>query len=1165
MSTVAIEKIALDAPTLVEASAGTGKTHAITTYFVRAILEQGLTPEQILVVTYTKAATAELRVRARKRISEALRCLDESSRERDALREIVSTAVSDLGRAATEDRLRKALGQMDQAAILTIHGFCQRLLQDYPLLFGIDFDFEVAQDMSSMYSELAVDFWSTDLYAKPDWLLHALISHKVTPEHLAKLAEVAMMPGIEILGPERQDLDEEVVHRWFESRREAGSLWSERRNAILEILREDPGLDRRSYRAKSIDQRWTPELDAFFREDGFRFPPEFFPKLAQGRMTVKAGRVEPEHPFFAACTRLCEAGEALDPMLRYAVFAFQRRFVDFARNHGRKRQEATGVLTFDDLLTAVYAPLDPSSERGSTSLRDRIAREVSAAYPLALVDEFQDTDSVQYGIFHAIYGGGAAVYVGDPKQAIYAFRGADVFSYIGAAADVGERVYALTTNRRSDPEVVRAINALFSSRQPPFILEKIAFEDAVPHETTKRSNLEPAMEIVFLESEDLEGPVARAVAPIVANEIACLLGSGASIEERAVHAGDVAVLCRSNNQAIEVTKELRLFGIPASLDGDSSVLNTSIASDLRAVLEATLMPGDSRMVRRALLTPLLGVSAYELATIGDETWSEWVSRFRDWNELWHGQGVLRFVEEMLQSTAAETRIASQPTARRELTDLLHLEELLLRGERERRRDPIALMQWFRRLDEGTPDDGAVAYEDLQQRPDAQSGAVRVSTIHKSKGLEYGIVYCPFTWNDVELWSFDRTVVKFHDEHGKLRLDLGSDQCEEHLRSSEREAFSEALRLLYVAVTRAKYRCTLFWGQTPTPKRSALGYLLHGDVLLSGLDRSDMLADVERLAASTSGAIGCRSPRRGSAGGLAQEPSKMVLRALQPSRGFDQVPRIASFSSLTGRDEKIPGPLAGAPAEERRSALFAELRGGARTGLLLHSILEEIDFEKLDTVETTSLIERELRGYGLDPSLAAPVQRDLLVVGTTPLIEESGAPRLIDLTLTQQLRELEFTLSVDRPSLGGLVDILARHRAPAAAPRYHERLDDVSEQTLRGFLRGYIDLVFEWRGRWYVADYKSNTLPTYGPDEVAEAVQREHYLLQALLYTAAAHRYLAQRVARYDPETHWGGALLLFLRGMQGEKHSGSSVFVDRQPAALLRAVDRWLGGNDESR
>ena len=584
MSAVAIEKIALDAPTLVEASAGTGKTHAITTYFVRAILEQGLTPEQILVVTYTKAATAELRVRARKRILEAIRCLDESPRERDALHEIVSIAVSELGRAATEDRLRKALGQMDQAAILTIHGFCQRLLQDYPLLFGIDFDFEVAQDMSSMYSELAVDFWSTDLYDKPDWFLHALISHKVTPEHLAKLAEVAMMPGIEILGPERHDLDEEVVERWFELRREAGALWSERREAIREILLEDPGLDRRSYRMKSIDQQWIPEIDGFFRENGFRFPPEFFPKLAQGRMTVKTGRVEPAHPFFAACTRLCEAGEALDPMLRYAVFAFQRRFVDFARNHGRRRQEATGVLTFDDLLTAVYAPLDPSSEQGSISVRDRIAREISAAYPLALVDEFQDTDSVQYGIFRAIYGGGAAVYVGDPKQAIYAFRGADVFSYIGAAADVGERVYALTTNRRSDPGVVRAVNALFSSREPAFILEKIAFEDAVPHETTKRSNLEPAMEIVFLESEDLEGPVAPAVAPIVANEIAYLLGSGASIEERAVDAGDVAVLCRSNNQAIEVTKELRLLGIPASLDGDSSVLNTAIASDLRAVL-----------------------------------------------------------------------------------------------------------------------------------------------------------------------------------------------------------------------------------------------------------------------------------------------------------------------------------------------------------------------------------------------------------------------------------------------------------------------------------------------------------------------------------------------------------------------------------------------------
>jgi exodeoxyribonuclease V beta subunit len=1132
MSDVAPELVSLDAPTLVEASAGTGKTYTITTYFVRAILERGLMPEQILVVTYTKAATAELRVRSRKRILQAIALLDDPSGEPDALHEVVSKAVERLGRRGAEGQLRNALSQMDQASIMTIHGFCQRLLQDHPLLFGIDFDFEVAQDVASLYSELAVDFWATDLYDKPDWLLRALDAKNVGTDHLAKLANVAMMPGTEIIGPQSPKASEEAMGKWLALRREAGTLWAAERETIWEILLNHQGLNKRSYNPKTLNRTWRPDLDDFFSEAGFRSLPEFFCKLAQGRMVMKRGFEKPRHRFFDACALLSDADDALAPALDYAVFAFQQRFLDFARSRTRRRREEAAVLTYDDLLTTVYAPFDPS--RPSTSPFDRglIARTISSEYPLALVDEFQDTDSIQYGIFHAIYGDGSAVYVGDPKQAIYAFRGADVFSYIGAAADVGERKHSLKTNRRSDPGVVRAVNALFSSRKPAFILEDIGFEPAVAHEKKNRSSFDPSR-------------------------------SDAKIEERPVEAGDVAVLCRSNNQAIEVTKALRARGIPASLDGDASVLNTDIASDLRTVLEATLMPGDSRAVRRALLTSLLGICPYELATISDEVWSEWMSRFRFWNETWHSQGVLRFLEDMLRSTGAETRIASQPTARRQLTDLTHIEELLLRGERERRRDPIALMQWFRRLDEGTPNQGAVAYEDLQQRPDAQSGAVRISTIHKSKGLEYGIVYCPFTWNDASLWKFDKVAVKFHDEHRNVKIDLGSADRDAHLRASEQEALSEALRLLYVAVTRAKYRCTLFWGPGSNWKSSALGYLLHGSEALGKLDEEEMRKDVVALATASSGAIGCRSSHRAQAAPPEHEPSAAFLTARAPTRRFGHAPRIASFTSLTGHDEKTPGPRGVAAVADSESALFTDLPGGVRTGLLLHSILEHANFQKLDGDETKRLIKRQLSGFGFDASLAPTVQRDLELVAATPLTGEPGAPRLVDLSPDQQLRELEFTLCVDRPSITDLANLMKQYGAPAAAPRYYERLIEASSPGLQRFLRGYIDLMFEWQGQWYVADYKSNTLPAYTPGTVNEAVQREHYALQAQLYTAAAQRYLKQRVSGYDPRTHWGGSLFLFLRGMQGPDRAGSSVFFDRQPAELLSAVDSWLGGGNE--
>lgn len=1164
MSEPSPQLISLDAPALVQASAGTGKTYTITTYFVRAVLELDLAPEQILVVTYTKAATAELRVRARERLATAIHLLDHLEGSADVLHGVLTDAIERTGRSKTEQKLREALAQMDQASILTIHGFCQRLLQDYPLSFGIDFDFEVAEDVASMYADLAVDFWATALYDERDWLLRALGQHKVDVEHLAKLAKLAVMPGIEVIGPPAQQVDEHALAQWLDSRRTAAELWSSEREEVANILLENEGFNRNRYRKDSIRDTWLPELDDFLHKTRFRYPPDFLEKLATGHMAMKKGCPEPQHPFFSACAGLWEAHQILEPGFDYAVFEVRQRFIEYARKHARKRQEDTAILTFDDLLTTVYRPFDPSSPHEPAFDRERIKQEIASAYPLALVDEFQDTDSVQYGIFRALYGEGSVVYVGDPKQAIYAFRGADVFSYLEAAKDVEKRRYTLAENRRSDPGVVAAINTLFSRRDPPFIVEGIEMAPAVAHHQEPRSTFEASMELLFLDEEQLRGSLPDVVAPIVANEIALLLGSGTKIEGRGIEPGDIAVLCRSNNQALAVTGALRALNVPVSLDGDSSVLSTEMARDLLAILEAALLPGDSRAVRRALLTPLLGVTPYELASMDDEGWSAWVSLFRDWNDTWHSHGVVRFLEDMLQSSNAEATIASRPSARRELTDLMHVEELLLRGERERERDPIALMQWFRRLTDDSPDEGSIPSEDLQQRPDAESGAVRVSTIHKSKGLEYGVVYCPFTWDDAGLWAFDKIAVKFH-EHRTLKIDLGSRDLQAHIAISEEEAFSEAVRLLYVAVTRAKYRCTLFWGRGRGWARSALCHLLHGRVDARKVDEDAMRGDVESLVTESEGTIQCRPPHLERAKRLVETHPREELQAREASRSFSHAPRIASFTSLTGHDEKTPGPRGGPGAEDPKSALFSDLPGGIRTGLLLHSILEHANFQAVDGDETRILIEREIRGFGMDRSLTDSIQQDLHAVVSTPFMNGTDSPSLITLPANRQLRELEFTLSAGRPKLEGLVDLLKEHGAPTSAPEYYQRLAEVGSPAVQGFLRGYIDLMFEWEGRWYVADYKSNTLPRYDEENVCEAVQRQHYVLQGQLYSVAAHRHLQQRVPDYDPERHWGGALFLFVRGMRGSRSAGTSVFFDQQSASLLMAIDRWLGGDDESR
>lgn len=1144
--------VSIESPTLVEASAGTGKTYTITTYFVRAILEKGYEPKQILVVTYTKAATSDLRRRARERVVEALRRLDGIGDKPDLLDDVLPRAVARVGRVEAERRLKNALSSMDQAAIFTIHGFCQRLLQDHPLSFGIDLELEVDEDLSKMQAELATDFWAAELYDEPEWLVHALAARGINTRYLAVLAEKASMPGVEVIGPPPVALDERVMEHGQALRREASATWLMQRDEVLDILARDESLNRRSYPKPSIPG-WGAELDQHFRHEAWTSLPGFMTKLAQGSMTIKKGGEEPKHAFFATCRELVQTDATLQPMIESAVFDFQRRFLDYFHTRSELRRREAGVLSFDDLLTTVHWHLtnDPA-------LANRIAEE----YPLALVDEFQDTDSIQYEIFRALYQGNPCVYVGDPKQAIYSFRGADVFSYVRASLDVDERL-TLDVNRRSDPSMVQAVNLLFGAADRPFLIDGIRFEAAQAHEPSDRSTLGSALDFVFIEQSRLTGDAA--VAEITANEVAHLLKSRQRIGEYPVRPEDIAVLCRSNAKAREVTKALRNLNIPTSLEGDSSVLGTDVAKSMRVVLEATLMPADARAIRRALLTPLFGVSPLELTKMGDEAWAGWVTRFQEWHEIWRRQGVVRFIEDMLERAGAETRLASTLAARRQLTDLLHVEELLMRGEREHQRDPIALMQWYRRLDENSPDEGMVRAEDLQQRPDAESGAVRVTTIHKSKGLEYGVVFCPFTWKDSDLFRDEKKILKFHDDDGKIRIDLGSDAKAAHEAQALLEKRAEALRVLYVAVTRAKHRCTLFWGKGNGWYRSALAQLLHGEDPPKDLQEGELLEQVRSLAEASGGVVGCRRPVAEPAGRLEDAAPRGELTRRAAVRRYDPTQRISSFSSLTGHDEKAPAERPTIDSERPKAPLLTGLPGGTRTGLLLHSILEHVSFESLGSDDAERAIETELRAYGFRDTLASSVQEDLRIIVDTPLMAHPESPRLADLRPDAQLRELEFTLAVERPRIGQLADLLARHGAPAAAPRYAERLRELHAQSLQSFLRGYIDLVFEWNGRWYVADYKSNSLPDYGRDDVTEAVQRHHYVLQGLLYSAAAQRHLRQRLHDFDAETQWGGALFLFLRGMRGSEAPGSGVFFDQHPQTLLEALETWLGGGDERR
>ncbi len=1160
---------------LVEASAGTGKTFTITTLLVRAILERDLGPEDILVVTYTKAATAELRSRARQRILDAIELLGQEQSE-DPLHQVVTELCRKRGRVAVSKTLRSAALRMDQAAIYTIHGFCQRLLQDYPLLFGIDLDFELAGSGAEALADMAADFWATELDGKPRYLLTALERSRVTAKSLADLAKSAGTPSMPILGPKPVPLDDALLRSWQGAHHAVREIWRANRQEVTERLLS-PALNKNVYREKSIRGVWVPELESLCEEAPTGLP-KWFVKLTQASIdaSCKKNQEPPRHKFFEACAALVTATEALEPALRFELFSLKKRFVEYAERMTEQRRQTQAVLSYDDLLTTVFTALQGDTDR-------RIRAQIEQAYPVALIDEFQDTDPVQYQIFQNLYGPQSTMFfVGDPKQAIYAFRGADVFSYFEAAKDAEDRRYTLDTNYRSDAGLVAAVNCIFSRQPEPFLFEQIRFNEVQARAEESAPSFDPPFELVYLDAGTADGDsLEDVVAEISVNEINALLQSDACLDGRPLGAADIAVLCRSNLQATKVTKSLLARGIAASFDGDVSVLDSRTAQELESLLEAVLMPGDSRLIRKALLSSLLGVSPAQLASLDDESWAGWVEDFRSWHEVWRQRGVGRFLETLFGHGGVEARLSKQPDGPRTLTDLQHLRELLMSAERERARDAYALLQWFRRARSGGASFDPMTAEALQQRPQSESAAVRVTTVHRSKGLEFGVVLCPFLWGNGGLRNSERSEPRFHDpaDGDRLKIDLGSEALDEHRSLAERESLAEALRLTYVALTRAKHRCLLFWGPVGQWRKSALGALLHGAERIGQLGEDELQAELQELARESNGVIRLRPPRAA----VERIPSPPAPRRIEPrraTRSYELSPRITSFSSLSdasgGRTVVESSSREGATELRSRhgkleslgqpsrefEGRFADLFPGARTGLLLHSILEQLDLCALDSPQAHELVERQLRRYGLEPELADALLEDLRILGVTPL--RAGGPSLADLDPGRQLHELEFSLHADQHSVAGLGALLEAHGAPKGAADYGRSLAELPSRALRGLVRGFVDLLFEWEGRWYVADYKSNALSSYTQPSLLAEMQSHHYFLQSLIYTSAAHRFLRSRLPEYDPVQHWGGAFFLFLRGMNGESEPGSGVVFEQHEASLLGALDEWWSGGADA-
>ena len=1213
----------------IEASAGTGKTWNICGLYLRLLLEKHLEVQRILVVTFTNAATAELRERIRQRIVDTLAWLraeqagDAPAGGDDFVERLVRGAREQHGLQSADMIARLALAQatFDEASIFTIHGFCQRALADTPFTAQMPLEMALVHSDADWVAEAANDFWRRRVAA--DDLDAALAGHLVASKdspavfaallkrHLSKPLAHAAWPDDLDSAPR---IDRDAINEAHAAARE---IWQVQRDTIRELLFEAlPSLDGRSYKEASLATAFS-SWDAVLREtDGMASLAAAADKLdllGSERVfkTQKARKGVPPHDFFDLAQRLVELRAASMQALAYARLVLLRQLLDEGTRAQREAKRRQRVIAFDDMLFNLHDRLvngDP-----------QLAGELKKRFPAALIDEFQDTDPLQFSIFRTIYtaptddtlSAAPLFFVGDPKQAIYSFRNADLHTYLEAGAHAVAR-YSLGENQRSTEPLIRALNTLFTANQRAFMMDGLDYQTVAfgrkPRQAfTDTSAPRAALQVWTLPAADDGEPIfqrdaTEAVVAATADEIARLLAAadrgevtlGDAPKARKLQAGDIAVLVRSNAQGSRIRQALTARGVGSVELSQASVFRSSDAEELDRVLTAILEPARERTLKAALSTGLMGDDAATiLALASDESaLLDAVQRFAGWREVWLQRGVGFMLRQWLAAEHVAGRLLARPDGERRLTNLLHLVECLHEAG-ERHAAPDTLLRWFQQQRLAPEADDAT-----QLRLESDQNLVQIVTIHKSKGLEYPVVFCPFLWSAARGGRPDKLTGKaYHDEQGRTVIDYGHDFRDDARQEAIKlrlrlEESAETLRLVYVALTRAVHRCVLVAGcyrskgrtaSSTASTRSLLNWLVAGEGLSpqdwfehkNGVPAID--AAWQALARRSDGAIVVEPLPRGELVALeAHRPSPDTLAALPAPTTLPGGWRIGSFSAiahgaahdrsgvdhdLRALDAPVAAALVDAPAFRPDDDDPLAFPRGPAAGEAIHLAFENIDFT--DPTGWSAAIADALhllRAMGEpeaagDAALRARMLARLLegTLGTPLPLGTAQALRLCELPRSRRLVELEFHLPSHRLDALSLNTLLESHGY--AMPR-------LSFATLRGFLKGFIDLVFEHEGRFFILDWKSNHLGDtpahYGQAAMAAAMSDQGYHLQYLLYLVALDRYLRLRLPDYDPGRHLGGAVYLFVRGVRPDWHDATGkptgVFFHRPSAATLAAL-----------
>ena len=1286
---------------LIEASAGTGKTYNITRLYLRLLLEKKLNVKEILVMTFTKAATEEIKGRVAKTLREASAfweaCLDvndintasasagndSASIDNDDVKESADLAAllnsadpvyAHLYRACSPKDslalLKAAQLELDDASVFTIHGFCQHVIGQLAFNSGFAMALNLSKDTNDLYLQATQDWIRKVSQNEDDFMLLAEQGWHV-PDNLLKEFSSSVRSALTPVLLDEETIEKAFIAGLHENESTAPAQFTFHYNNIVdnEALIHAQLLKKPDHKAVR-----TPELAALksWLESG-----EYEPLPAEGAAFLDGRRfgrnksgvkeiLAPIKGFADAILAACK--DKQDNLDKIPVFTLINDAISFIKSNVAAQKQQLGVIDFDDLIRMLADEVVKPD--------NSLVPELRKKFPVALIDEFQDTDAKQYAILDAVYpkasihgsdvsakedtgfetGAGnsksenALLMIGDPKQAIYRFRGGDIFTYLKAGQQADYR-WVMNINWRSVAGMVKAYNRLFYGApvpQAPVLqepdlqgsdLQKLGTQAPSPrdvfgfniqynpveftpkaaaatHPLNDPNDERDAMNYVSfsLDEKSDANTLRRGLAQWIAQEIYRLFNEVTFVDEkdptkpaRPVKPADIAILVKNRNEASVIKYVLQQQGLACVYLSDrSNLFATPEAKDVLRLLNGVWHNTDTSKVASSLASPLWGYTPQTLVNLlyheDDALWDEAYDKVTSLRDMWLQKGCMSVLLHLMQENY--TPYGSE--VERALTNYQHLAETLEKAGATHQR-PEQLLDWLHKQIHQPESD-----EEMTLRLESDSQLIRLVTQHGSKGLEYPIVFVPFAtgYRDPAKSgkSYSQIFTYYDEQSQELQLQLG--RTNTAIERVRKEGDAEEMRLAYVAVTRAAHRC--YMGVLPLDghEKTALAQALNINDD-EGRDWGTMLDAIAREPDAHATHI--------SADSMAHEYSSfdstetvVPLNTLTFAGTSSEDWRLYSFSAIsrmtvmsasqavkdvsqtvpsipvmqTVRDEEITSDdgfeVNSAEVVSQNQIRFT-LQKGASAGNLLHDLLELNDFSAPDWNENGA--ELAVR-FGLEASRTDDLYNWLDEVLATPLGTKQAPSHLTlsDLSLPQTLREAEFYFPMNESKWSELKHILFEHRKSVAKqlaldnsgesatilsisePIPAEPVPSLMMSALEGMMHGFIDLIFTYEGKYYVADYKStwlgDSVSHYMPQALNANNQHHLYDLQYLIYCLALHRYLKNAIVDYTPEAHFGGVYYLYLRGMHPSNTNGEGVFFTPIDSATLQALDRLFSGSE---